>query len=174
MLQFHLGGARRLEHAIALLREARKRGARDPELIEILNRHDQRASTGQRDADALLDVIDRYLRDPTVRASIRSRLVQQRARFGKLREWDERPDLAATRVAQPTVAELSDRAALLMERVRLLGDAGGRADLDAALLAANELAEASERLALQARAVEQQEAAVLALISDALLAEHGG
>jgi hypothetical protein len=173
LLVFHLSAPRWRADAVSMLRVARKRGAHDPELVKILNDYDVRAPDGERSTAAMLDILDSYRLNPTMRASIRERLLRQWAHLGRWPTLDQWPDLPGGGPTRPTIDELHDRAELLVARVRLLGDARQHGDLDAALHAADDLGTANQRLAEQARAVEESEAAVLALIADTLLAEPG-
>jgi hypothetical protein len=168
LLFFQLGDATQRERGIALLRRARMRGVHDPEVIQILNRHHPRTRDGSTDTAALLDIIDSYLRDPTVLDSIRQDLLRMRARFGTARDWDNRPDPAPEGPARPTVSELIDRAELLAARVRMSG-----LSTSAAGSAVEELAQANEILVAQARSVERLEAAVLGLLGTTMLSEPG-
>jgi hypothetical protein len=170
LLRYRLAGPGARDQNVVILREARKRGAHDPELIRILNRHEPSAAGADTAAATALNLLDAYLGDASVRADIREALLRQRSRFGKPRDWDDRPDIARV-VAEPTLSQLSDRAELLQARVRLMNEYEAGTALDGALQAADDLAQANERLAEQARAVERLEAAVLARIGDALLTE---
>ena len=164
LLSFRQGDDRVQRHGLAALREARKRGARDPKLLRILNQHDTRPDAGPL---ALLEIIDAYAGDATVRAAIRSEILRNQARFGRPRDGDQRPDPAPEAETEPTVAEVGQRAELLIARIRQLQGTG--ISIEAASRAVDELANASALLAVQARAVEQREATVLALIGDVLL-----
>jgi hypothetical protein len=171
MLRYHLADddAERLG-AIAVLREAQKRGARDPEVLRVFDQ-DKRSRRAARDAiEAYLQELDRYVRDATVRDQVRAALLERRSRYGKVLDLDSRPGIIRIRAAQPTVAEMNDRSQLLTERVRQLlatypdgGDLGGAYEL------IQSLEQTGQALSEQARSVEEKEAALLALIGDRLL-----
>jgi tetratricopeptide (TPR) repeat protein len=169
LLYVRLGDPAQRAEGVAMLREARKRGASDPELIRLLSGDDTGGDRGR-----LLDLIDGYLDDPTVRDAIREELRRQRSRFGRPRERDQRPDTIRAGTAEPTVAEMSDRADLLVARVRLLGGAAAGGASRDAVEATEELARASQLLLAQARTVERCEQSVLDLIGDSLLTDLRG
>ncbi|MFB9442520.1 tetratricopeptide repeat protein [Dactylosporangium vinaceum] len=169
LLSFRLGDEQVRRHGLAALREARKRGARDPKLIRILNRYDTRPDAGPL---AQMEIIESYADDPGVPAAVREELLRRLAQLGRRRDSDQRPDLAAAARSEPTVAEVAQRAELLLARVRQLEGAG--VSVAAAQRAADELAGASALLAAQARAVERSEAAVLTLIGNAMLDDTRG
>jgi len=175
LLRYYLAATDRDRAAgVGLLREAQKLGTRDPEVFQIVNHHD-RLRQAHRDAvDAYLEVLDRYLLDGTVREQVRAALVQRLSRYAKVRGWDSRPELTRVRTVQPTVAEINDRSQLLRERVsQLVAMQPGADDLAAARELSRSLEHESRVLSEHARAVEQKEAELLALVGDRLLVDNG-
>ena len=172
--------------ALAELRAARMLGARDPVLLQILNRHEER-SRARREAWAS----------------------RSRARPGRVPTVDDSPDAVPAARGTPTVAEVRERADLLAARLRNLAagpHAAGPAEsgpaksgpaksgpaksgpaesglesgpisgpaagvLTAAGLAAR-LEETSAALEAQARTFEEAEADALARFGDRLLDEE--
>jgi hypothetical protein len=156
----------------ALLREAQKLGMRDPEALQIVNHHDRIRQANRDAVDAYLHVLDRYLLDGTVREQVRAALVRRLSRYGKVRDWDRRPELTRVHAVQPTVAEMNERSQLLMERVsQLMATQPGTADLAAARDLTRSLEHESRVLSEHARSVEQKEAELLVLVGDRLLAD---
>jgi tetratricopeptide (TPR) repeat protein len=176
LLRFYLANDKAERQAgLVVLREARKLGTRDPEILRILNR-DDRIRRANRDAsEVFLQVLDRYVRDPTVRAEVREALLARMSRHGKVRDWDARPDLVHARSVAPTVSEVQARSELLRARVAdLLADHAGSADLSEARTLTDDLEQRSRAMAQYARAVEEQEARLLELLGDTLLREVEG
>lgn len=129
--------------AVAELRAARMLGARDPALLQILNRHEER-SRARREAWA-------------------SRAA---SRLGRVPNVDDRPDAVPATRGIPTVAEVRERADLLAARLRTLTggpEATGLAD---------RLEATSAALGAQARTFEEAEADALARFGDRLLDEE--
>ena len=157
---------------VAVLREAQKLGTRDPEVLQILN-HDERVRRANRDAaETFLQILDRYVQDPTVREHVREALLARMSQHGKVRDWDTRPELVRKRVVAPTVAEMHARSELLLARVTdLMQNQAGTADLSGARGLTLNLEQQSRAMAEHARAIEEQEAELLALLGDKLLSE---
>jgi tetratricopeptide (TPR) repeat protein len=158
---------------VTVLREAQKLGTRDPEVLQILN-HDERVREANRDAAAaFLQILDRYVQDPTVRDHVRESLMARMAHYGKVRDWDTRPDKLRKRVVAPTLAEMHARSELLAVRVADLmqSQSGGTADLSRARRLTHDLEQRSREMAERARQLEDQEAELLALLGDQLLSE---
>jgi hypothetical protein len=155
---------------VAVLREANKLGTRDPEVLQILN-HDERVQRADRDAAAaFLQILDGYVANATVRQDVRKALLARMAERGGVRDWDARHELVRARVVVPTVAEVQARSELLLARVAdLLQDGPGSAELSEAHDLSASLQERSRTIAEQARAIEEQEAALLALLGERLL-----
>ncbi len=141
LLRHHLatGPAERLE-ALAELKAAQALGARDPLLLEILQRHEQQ--------------------DRRRSAVWSGRTVP----YGRVPTLDDVSAAAGGTESSPTVAELSERADLLVARLHALGDGGATSAL------VDRLTRESAELVSRARAIESTEAELLALVGDRLLA----
>jgi len=173
LLRYYLATSESERRAgVAVLREAQRLGTRDPEVLQILN-HDDRIRRANRDAaDTYLQILNRYAQDPTVRDDVRNALLNRMAQHGKLRDWDTRPELVRKRVVAPTVAEIHARSELLLARVAdLVQNQSGTADLSGARDLTRNLEQQSRAMAEYARAVEEHEAELLALLGDKLLSE---
>ncbi|MGW2625376.1 tetratricopeptide repeat protein [Micromonospora taraxaci] len=173
LLRYYLAESEHDRRAgVAVLREAQKLGTRDPEVLQILN-HDERVRRANRDAAATyLQILDRYVQDSTVREQVREALLARMSRYGKVRDWDSRPGLIGKRVSTPTVAEMHARSELLMARINdLVQHQGGTADLSGARQLSVSIEQRSREIAEYARAIEDQEAELLALLGDKLLSE---
>ncbi|MGW4681340.1 tetratricopeptide repeat protein [Micromonospora taraxaci] len=173
LLRYYLAESENDRRAgVAVLREAQKLGTRDPEVLQILN-HDERVRRVNRDAAATyLQILDRYVQDSTVREQVREALLARMSRYGKVRDWDTRPGLIGRRVSTPTVAEMHARSELLMARINdLVQNQGGTADLSGARQLTVSIEQRSREIAEYARAIEDQEAELLALLGDKLLSE---
>ena len=142
MLRYHLarGPAERVQ-AIAELQQARNLGARDPELLRILNRERRVAQNGGADD---VQMFDRYVAEGSLPHAARSDLVRKLSRYGKARSSDERPELALPEQSTPTVTELKDRLGLLSERVSRLIAQRPSPDGHDELATARDLAQALE------------------------------
>ena len=172
LLRYYLSDEDGRRAGVAALREAQKLGTRDPRVLQIINHHDRLSRANRDAADAYLQILDQYLRDGTVRDQVRSALIARMGRYGRMRDWDSRPELVRVRTGAPTVAELHQRSELLLERVRqLLANQSGNADLSGAGDLTRRLEHESRTLADYARAVEEQEAELLTMLGDRLLAD---
>ena len=173
MLRYHLarGPAERVQ-AIAELQQARNLGARDPELLRILNRERRVAQNGGADD---VQMFDRYVAEGSLPHAARSDLVRKLSRYGKARSSDERPELALPEQSTPTVTELKDRLGLLSERVSRLIAQRPSPDGHDELATARDLAQALEddtkALYEQAESIKRREAQLLVLLADWLLPE---
>ncbi|MGD9526061.1 MAG: tetratricopeptide repeat protein [Dehalococcoidia bacterium] len=172
MLRYHLarGSAERAQ-AIAELQQARKFGARDPELLRVLNRERQVEQNGGDD----VQMFDRYVADGSLPQEVRSDLVRKLSRYGKARSSDERPELALPEHSTPTVMELKERLGLLGERVSRLIAQRPSSDGPDELTTARDLARALEddtrALFEQAESIKRREAQLLMILADWLLPE---
>lgn len=159
--------------AVRVLARARALGARDPELLRVLNQHAQLVRASRNVVGSYLQVLDQFVEDGSISEQVRATLVGQLSRFGKVRSWDQRPELRRVHVSAPSVAEMNDRSRLLRERIDQL--LAVRRD-DPRLAAAGELTRSleddSQVLLDHARAVERKEAEVLAIVGDQLLSEN--
>jgi hypothetical protein len=157
---------------VEVLRGARKLGTRDPEVLRILNRDDRIRQANRDASEEYLLVLDRYIRDSTVRTEVREALLARMARHSRIRDWDARPEVAQARVVVPTVREVQARSELLRARVAdLMENHVGSADLSEARTLTDGLEERSQAMARYAQAVEEQEARLLAMLGDTLLSE---
>jgi hypothetical protein len=173
LLKYYLaaGDATR-EEAAAILLRAQLLGARDPEVLGILNREARRSRASRDAVDAYLQVLDRYVEDGSVREQVRADLVRRLARYNKVRDWDSRPEIVQVRAVAPTVAEMNDRSELLRERVSQLLSASGAGELAGARDLVRSLEAESRRLSEHARSVEQKEADLLVMVGDRLLSDY--
>ncbi|WP_054051250.1 tetratricopeptide repeat protein [Alloactinosynnema sp. L-07] len=162
------------ERAVAatVLARAQLLGARDPEVLRVLNRQARITRAGRDAVDAYLQVLDQYVADGSIREQVRADVVRRLSRFRRVRDWDGRPELVEVRAAPPTVAEMNDRSELLRVRVSQLLAAPGSADLVEAHELVRNLEADSKRLAEHARSVEQKEANLLVIVGDRLLVDH--
>lgn len=160
------------ERGITELRRAQELGVRDPRALALVNQHDRLAKANRDAVDRYLQVLDRYLGDSTVRAEVRADLVARLSRYGRIREWDRRPDLAAARTVAATVAEMHDRSRLLMERVaQLMRTVRDPQKIDEARGRTADLERQSRALRDHADGVERSEADLLELVGGLLLVD---
>jgi hypothetical protein len=173
MLRYHLarGPAERVQ-AIAELQQARNLGARNPELLRVLNRERRMEQNG---GDDDVQMFDRYVAEGSLPHAVRSDLVTKLSHYGKARSSDERPELAVPEQPTPTVTELKDRSELLGERVSRLiaqrSSSGGHDDLAAARDLAQALENDTRALYEQVESIKRREAQLLMLLADRLLPE---
>jgi tetratricopeptide (TPR) repeat protein len=166
LLKYHLGPA---SEGVTLLRQAQKLGARDPEVRRIISEHSQ---PGEDPVDRYLNVLDTYAGDDTVLEQVRSKLVHRLSSFRKVRDWDQRRELARGDTTPPTVTELTERSSLLRERVtQLLATHPDAPDLAAARELTHKLEHDNKALMDYAKSIHRQEAELLALLGHHLLAE---
>lgn len=168
----HAPGPKRSQ-GLDLLHAAQKLGMRDPDAMEIINNRERIEQANADAVDKYMRVLDKYLSDDTVRSQVRVALLERMARYEKIRSWDQRPDLAAARSIEPTVAEMRNRSKILLERVEEILKSSSRSDdADKLRETVRALRQDSERLSKQARAIEEMEAELLAVTGNALLRER--
>jgi hypothetical protein len=158
MLRYRLGGAHGRRQAVAELRAAQILGVRRPELLRIVRDHENRERVRDQGYAALL----RLLAEPGAAPPDPEAARRYESRFGRVPNRDMPEDGVAPGSA-PTVTELSERAELLTAKLENLDGALG-ADAAAAAELVRRLAQDTAALTERARAIEEGEAALLALI----------
>ncbi|GGR86917.1 hypothetical protein GCM10010169_33920 [Micromonospora fulviviridis] len=160
MLRYRLaaGDPHGRRQAVAELRAAQILGVRRPEVLRIVRDHEDRERVRDQGYTALLH----RLAGPGAASPDPETARRHQRRFGRAPNRDTPADGVAPGTA-PTVTELSERAELLtakLENVQgaLGGDAAEAADL------ARKLAQDTAALTERARAIEEGEAALLALL----------
>jgi len=120
-------------------------------------------------------VLDSYLRDGTVRRQVREALIERLSRYGRVRDWDTRPEFARVRTVEPTVAEIRSRSGLLLEHLRQLTVSPHEAaEFASARDLTSRLERESRELFERARSIEEKEAELLLLVGDRLLPDLEG
>ena len=161
--------------AVALLRKAQRLGIRAPEALQIINHHDRLRAANKDAVEEYLQVLDSYLRDGTVRRQVREALIERLSRYGRVRDWDTRPEFARVRTVEPTVAEIRSRSGLLLEHLRQLTVSPHEAaEFASARDLTSRLERESRELFERARSIEEKEAELLLLVGDRLLPDLEG
>ncbi len=167
MFYLHEPGSERTT-GIDILAEARKLGVRDPVALEIVNDRDRIERENAGAADLYQQVLDRYLRDETVREEVRRDLLSHLATHRSLMNRYRPPDLSRARLIPPTVQEMFDRSGILHERIRAIRLAKPNTRLDEQ---SETLKKQGEALAQQAKELEKTEADLLVITGEALFGD---
>jgi hypothetical protein len=164
MLRYRLAGATAhgRRQAVAELRAAQILGVRRPEALRIVRDHEDRERFRDQGYAALLHRLAGPGATPPDPET--ARLYERR--FGRLPNRDTPADGVAPGPA-PTVTELSERAELLTAKLENVDGALG-SDAVAAAELARKLMKDTAALTERARAIEEGEAALLALIGTRL------
>ncbi|MCI0487097.1 MAG: tetratricopeptide repeat protein [Blastocatellia bacterium] len=169
---FHKPGPER-GRGVDLLEQAQKRGAREPDAMEIIN---NRARIERANADAVdlyLQVLDKYLHDDTVRAEVRFSLLNRLNRYRRIQGWDKRPDLASARRIEPTVAEMRDRSELLLVRVEeIISSQSSTEESHKIRQLSDVIKQDGQHLCEQAADLERNESELLALTGNHLFEDR--
>lgn len=164
------------EAAVEILREARRLGARDPELLGLIASHDRLLHRRHDPLDDLLlqDLADRdqELVDPDTDDTrpIPARDRRDPRPPGRRAFHLVPPEPGALADSSPTLAERNERAELLIERARHLREAPGDPPVQRSIIA---LDEARRELIRAARATDESESRLLSLLGDRLFPEDG-
>jgi hypothetical protein len=148
-----------------LLIEARKLGMRVPDAMEIINNRERIQQENAGAADRYQQVLDRYLRDDTVRKEVRLDLLQRLSTHRSLMNRYKPPDLTRARTVPPTVQEMYLRSETLHVRVEQIGKTTASDELRKL---GTDLKRYSEQLSQQAAVIERTEADLLALTGEEL------
>ena len=167
MFYLHEPGAERTT-AVDILVEARKLGLREPDALEIIH-HRERMERENADAvDRYQQVLDRYLRDETVRQEVRRDLLSRLATHRSLMNRYKPPDLSRARTVPATVEEIYTRSKALQEHILQIQRAAPSKELEQRTTA---LKTQSEALAQQAKILENTESDLLALTGQQLFSD---
>jgi tetratricopeptide (TPR) repeat protein len=150
---------------VDLLEEARKLGMRDPDALEILNNRERIERENADAVDRYQQVLDRYLRDETVRQEVRRDLLKRLSTHRSLMNRYKPPDLTRARTVPPTVQEIFNRSATLRDRIQSIRDSSKSEEL---VQRSEDLKRQSEMLAAQAQSVEASESELLVLTGEEL------
>ena len=164
MFYLHQPGPERTT-GLDLLIEARKLGMRVPDAMEIINNRERIERENAGAADRYQQVLDRYLRDDTVRKEVRLDLLQRLSTHRSLMNRYKPPDLTRARTVPPTVQEMYLRSETLHVRVEQIGKTTASDELRKL---GTDLKRYSEQLSQQAAAIERTEADLLALTGEEL------
>jgi hypothetical protein len=150
---------------VDLLLEARKLGMRDPDAMAIINNRERIERESAAAVDKYQQVLDRYLRDDTVRREVRLDLLSRLSTHRSLMNRYKPPDLTRARTVPPTISEMRDRSETLHARIGQIGRTSPSAKLQQL---GSELQRHSEELSAQAAAIEKAEADLIALTGEEL------
>lgn len=154
---------------VDLLLEARKLGMRDPDAMEIVNNRERIERENAGAVDKYEQVLDRYLRDDTVRKEVRLDLLSRLSTHRSLMNRYKPPNLTRARSVPPTVREMKDRSETLHLRI---GQISRKSPSQRLQQLGSALKEHSDELALQAAAIEKTEADLLALTGEELFKDE--
>jgi hypothetical protein len=154
---------------VDILAEARKLGVRDPYALEIVNNRERIERENADAVDKFQQVLDRYLRDETVRHEVRRDLLQRLATLRSLMNRYKPPDLSRARTVPPTVQEMMARSDALRERIRELERTGPNEMLRRG---SEDLQRQGKALSDQAECLEKTESDLLALAGEQLFGDN--
>jgi len=149
---------------VDLLEEARKLGVRDPDALEILNNRERIERENADAVDRYQQVLDRYLRDETVRGEVRRDLLKRLSTHRSLMNRYRPPDLSRARTVPPTVEEITSRSETLRTRIQEIHSASS----PELKRRSEDLKRQGEMLAQQAQTVQATESELLALTGEEL------
>jgi hypothetical protein len=173
LLRYHLAAtAADRGRAVGELRAAHTLGVRDPELLQLLHRYEAQAQSRRNAYTTYLDLLSRRGAQATIGDTLRDDAARHATRYGRVPNRDGAEDAATAGTAPPSVAELRDRAELLAARLQSFDGAMGADDFAAASALARKLLADNAALTDHVRAVEEGEAALLALIGGRLIEEE--
>jgi hypothetical protein len=154
---------------VELLLEARKLGMRDPDATAIVNARERIERENAGAVDKYEEMLDRYLRDETVRREVRQDLLNRLSTHRSLMNRYRPPDLARAQAVPPTVDEMRTRSAALFTHIERIRQASANAELQQL---SSDLQRHSEELSAQAAAIERTEADLIALTGDELFRDE--
>jgi hypothetical protein len=167
MFYLHEPGPERTT-GVDILAEARKLGVREPEALEIINNRERVERANADAVDRYQQVLDRYLRDETVRQEVRRDLLKRLATHRSLMNRYKPPDLTRARNVPPTVDEIYLRSKALQEHILQIQRSKPNKDLEQR---SADLKQQGEALTLQAKILETTESELLAITGEQLFSE---
>jgi hypothetical protein len=153
---------------IDILEEARTLGVRDPYALEIIAARERLEQDNADAVDKYQQLLDRYLRDETVRHEVRRDLLNRMATHRSLMNRYKPPDLSRARTVPPTIQEMFDRSSVLRERIQELQRSTPNEKL---IEGSEELKRQGDALSRQARELENTESALLAMTGEQLFGD---
>jgi hypothetical protein len=159
MFYLHNPGPERTT-GVDFLEVARKLGVRDPEAMEIVNNRERIEQENADAVDRYQQVLDKYLRDDTVRMEVRRDLLNRLSTHRSLMNRYKPPDLTRAHSVPPTVEEMYTRSHTLRQRILEVQKSSENAELKQR---GEQLQRQSEEFARQAQALEASESELLAM-----------
>jgi hypothetical protein len=151
--------------AVDILAEARKLGARESAILDILENRDRIERENADAVDKYQQTLDRYLRDETVLQEVRRDLLQRLSTLRSLMNRYKPPDLTRAREVEPTVNEMKNRWEVLHRHIEEIQKAKPN---DALRTRTDDLRKHGEALAAQAAALQSTEADLLVMTAEQL------